>query len=121
MFLSWEIHFPSLYEIQLTFPSATQTSDVGSKSPSGDTPQALVDMSGNVAEWCSDNHQVDGGVVSGTDRYYFANDQTSTQFVCRGGSWYVTYGQLLRGSERSDDTPSPISRVHHNGLRVVRP
>lgn len=98
--------------------SASQTADVGS-IPAGDTPQGLSDMSGNVWEWVSDSYQAGSDVVSGTDRYYFVDDQTSTDIVFRGGAWgndsEVHFRNMFRGG--GDLT----YRVNYVGFRVVRP
>ena len=97
----------------------TQTADVGSKSPAGDTPQGLADMSGNVCEWCSDNYEGDGNVSSGTDRYYFVDDQAATTFVLRGGAWLNSAESNFRGAKRI--YWGPTSRYKDFGFRVVRP
>jgi len=99
--------------------SASQTADVGSKSPSGDTPQGLADMSGNVAEWCNDNWQPDDSVVSDTDRYYFVDDQDTINFVLRGGNFLTNNESQLRGSFRNI-FPPPFFRSYDFGFRIVR-
>ena len=99
---------------------ATQSADVGSKSPSGDTPQGLADMSGNANEWCSDNDQADGDVGSGPNRYYFVDDDSSTRFVLRGGEWGVNSDEYwLRAANRGDADAD--DRGDKIGFRVVRP
>lgn len=100
--------------------TAAKTADVGSKSPAGDTPQGISDMSGNVEEWCSDNVQSDGGITIGTDRYYFLNDSTSQTFHYRGGAWYGTVEYLFRCAHRFE-LGSPFVRTSTIGFRVVRP
>ncbi len=99
--------------------SRSETASVGSKSPAGDTLQGLADMSGNVWEWCTDNYQSNGIVSSSTDRYYFMDDQISTNFVLRGGSWDRTDKSLFRNAYR--DYSNPNYRFYHIGFRVVRP
>ena len=96
-----------------------RTANVGSKSPAGDTPQGLADMSGNVWEWSSDNVQADGNVESGADRYYFNNDNTGTTFVIRGGCWGNTDEYFFRAARRSGNIP--YFRYSNVGFRVVRP
>ena len=97
----------------------TQTANVGSKSPAGDTPQGLADMSGNVWEWCSDNYQADGIVLNGTDRYYFSDDTTGNFFVLRGGAWLITVEYVFREAFRYYYAPG--GRLYSIGFRVVRP
>jgi formylglycine-generating enzyme required for sulfatase activity len=104
--------------------SATKTADVGSKSTgnpttTGDTPQGLADMSGNVLEWCSDNYQPDASVASETDRYYFVNDLTSQYLVYRGGNWGVDSESYFRCAKRGCNNPDV--RDNRVGFRVVRP
>lgn len=101
--------------------SASKTAIVGSKSPGGDTPQGLADMSGNAWEWCSDNAQSDAGLAgaSSTDRYYFTADSAASYFVLRGGSWYVDFEAGFRCAFRNF-TSVPGSRYNVAGFRVVR-
>jgi len=100
--------------------SASHTAPVGSKSPAGDTPQGLVDMSGNVCDWCSDNSEDNVSVSGGTDRYNFVDDQTATEFVLRGGAWITSSERFFRGAYRGVNW-GPHSRFRDFGFRVVRP
>jgi formylglycine-generating enzyme required for sulfatase activity len=93
------------------------TADVGSKSPGGDTPQGLADMSGNVYEWCSDNWQASGSIVGNTDRYYYVGDSGSDMFVVRGGAWTCGQAPNLRCAFRD---AAGTGRDNSFGFRVVR-
>jgi formylglycine-generating enzyme required for sulfatase activity len=97
--------------------SARGPADVGSKSPAGDTPQSLVDMTGNVWEWCGDNWQADDDVVSGTDRYYFVDD-SSRNVTSRGGGWNETFETGCRCANRRYSGTDWQSESL--GFRVVR-
>ena len=99
---------------------APRTENVDSRSPQGDTPQGLADMSGNVWEWCSDNFQGDPEIESGTDRYYFAADSREQRFVLHGGSWVISFIGGLRARFRSFSS-DPGSLYNAVGFRVVHP
>jgi len=101
--------------------SASKTADVGSKSPEGDSPQGLSDMSGNVWQWCSDNAQSDASVPGfpPLDRYYFQSDSTGSYFVLRGGSWYNDFEAGFRSAFRNFSSV-PGVRYKVIGFRVVR-
>lgn len=95
---------------------ATQPGDVGSKSPAGDTPQGLADMSGNVMEWCSDN--VQSSVVYGTNRYSFVDDSQNQYFAIRGGGVYNPEVFVLSCAFRGGNVPT--LRNLGCGFRVTR-
>lgn len=109
--------------------SASYPADVGSRSTgnpatTGDTPQGLCDMSGNVWEWCSDNYQAVGSITTTTDRYYYVNDTADQYFMPRGGSWSYnnTDESIFRCAFRFSDYgyySYPNSRSDA-GFRVVR-
>ena len=99
---------------------APRTENVDSRSPQGDTPQGLADMSGNVWEWCSDNFQGDPEIASGTDRYYFVADSPQQRFVLHGGSWVISFMGGLHARFRSFSS-DPGSLYNAVGFRVVRP
>ena len=61
--------------------SNTSPLAIGNKSPSGDTPQGLIDMSGNINEWNSYTWESDSSIASNTDRYNFTNDLNTSFFV----------------------------------------
>ena len=67
--------------------------------PSGNTPEGIADMSGNVWEWCED--------------YY---DKSKSSRVVRGGSFF---GKELSLSPASRSLGSASGRVSNLGFRVV--
>jgi formylglycine-generating enzyme required for sulfatase activity len=102
--------------------NALKAEDVGSKSPIGDTPQGLVDITGNSSEWVNDNWQPDANITTGTDRYYFVSDSSSQWFMAdRCGCWGDWNPDTLRNAYRASDaiTP-PYSQGIWIGFRVVR-
>lgn len=98
---------------------APRTENVDSRSPQGDTPQGLADMSGNVWEWCGDNFQGDPEIASGTDRYYFVSDSRDQRFVLHGGSWVISFIGGLHVKFRSFSS-QPGALYNAVGFRVVR-
>jgi formylglycine-generating enzyme required for sulfatase activity len=103
-------------------PSRTKTTAaVGSKSPQGDTPQGLADMSGNVWQWCSDNAQRDDAFNAppSADRYFFQGDPPSASMMLRGGSWCNDFPNGFRVAFRGFTT-RPTNRANVIGFRVVR-
>lgn len=77
------------------------TTPVGIFSPAGDSPYSLVDMCGNVAEWCLD---------------VLLKKDNATHQVLRGGSF-------LNYSDQTNCTYhkwcNPVLRYRDNGFRVV--
>jgi formylglycine-generating enzyme required for sulfatase activity len=109
------------YAVSNVPPShAPRTENVGSRSPQGDTPQGLADMSGNVWEWCSDNFQGDPEIAVETDHYYFVSDARDQRFVLHGGSWVISFMGGLHAKFRSFSS-DPGSLYNAVGFRVVRP
>jgi formylglycine-generating enzyme required for sulfatase activity len=97
--------------------STSATMAVGSKSPAGDTPQGLADMSGNAIEWCSDNSgwmPVDGAV----DAYYFVDGGGASNMIMCGGAFSSASSDDFRNSYTV--SASPGSRFAAYGFRTVR-
>jgi formylglycine-generating enzyme required for sulfatase activity len=105
---------------RLSRPRASKTEEVGSRSPQGDTPQGLADMSGNAWQWCTDNYQGDRDITGATDRYYFNDDSEDQRFVMHGGSWVIDFPSGLRTRFRSFSS-FPGMRYNVEGFRIVRP
>jgi|GEM_PF-187263 len=81
------------------------SADVCSKSPAGDSPYGLCDMSGNVWEWVNDYYDPEYYQVS--PRANPDGPVNSSTRVMRGGSWGSnTNGIDLRTSHRTSDIPS---------------
>ena len=104
----------------LSAPKASKTGAAGSRSPQGDTPQGLADMSGNVWEWCSDNAQADGEILDSPrpDRYFFRSDSKLEYMVLRGGSWINVFQNGFRSAFRGFNT-APGSRHNVSSFRIV--
>jgi formylglycine-generating enzyme required for sulfatase activity len=106
------------YSLTAVF-STTATMAVGSKSPAGDTPQGLADMSGNAVEWCSDNAwlPLEGAV----DAYYFFDAGGATSIIMRGGAYgSVASDELRNANNMTMATATPGERLPWFGFRTVR-
>jgi sulfatase modifying factor 1 len=90
------------------------TSAVGS-FPSGVSPYGVLDMAGNVYQWCSDWY----------DENYYGNTPKNNPFgpssgqerVLRGGSWYGCLGAWFRCALRFHLTPD--NKNYYFGFRCV--
>jgi len=100
---------------------AVNTASVGSRSPIGDTPNGLADMSDNVWQWCSDNAQSDEAIAASPrrNRYCFRSDSPTEGMVLRGGSWYNDFRNGFRSAFRNL-TARLGSRHDVTGFRIVR-
>ncbi len=92
------------------------TSPVGSV-PAGASPYGLMDMSGNVWEWCRDGYQSDWySVMPGSDP---SNTTEVTHRVLRGGSWANDTADFYRVSYRGHDAPNVFQSTF--GFRCAAP
>ncbi len=73
----------------------------------GNSPFGVVDMSGNVWEWCLTKYESSGIQLDGDDLR-----------VQRGGSWWIANDNSLRTDYRNSCAPS--IRNHNLGFRIAR-
>jgi formylglycine-generating enzyme required for sulfatase activity len=87
--------------------SHNSTHPVGSKQPN---ELGIYDMSGNVAEWCSDLY------VAYSEKGHNTNENTDLRYVLRGGRW-STSARMCRVASRSNVPPT--YRHPDVGFRLV--
>lgn len=80
--------------------------------PEGASPYGVLDMAGNVGEWCGDWHGPYGGPARDP-----RGPETGTARVCRGGNWNSPTG-YCQGACR--DYGAPGDRAAFLGFRVAR-
>lgn len=98
------------------FGDSGGTAPVGSY-PDGESIEGVLDMSGNVWEWCLDWY--------GEDYYKTASDndprgpENGEYRVLRGGSWYYNYRIFFRCAGRYRYNPAMSNNL--KGFRLVSP
>ncbi|OQA20006.1 MAG: Serine/threonine-protein kinase PrkC [bacterium ADurb.Bin363] len=78
---NWNMDDPDIVEKMLDIENERGTTPVGCFS-SGVSPYGLMDIAGNVSEWCSDTYK--SPLVSGTLK---KREEEKDIKICRGGSW----------------------------------
>jgi formylglycine-generating enzyme required for sulfatase activity len=79
--------------------------------PAGATAQGVMDMAGNIWEWCLNKHNYS------SDPYGINVDDSGVQRVMRGGAWF-NFGESLCSTFRNQNAPS--FRDNYVGFRVVQ-
>jgi formylglycine-generating enzyme required for sulfatase activity len=87
---------------------STRTSSVNEYEGKGDSPYGVVDMAGNVREWCLNSYK-DGSEEIDTETEYRS---------LRGGSWHYTSPDFFRTANRSRGAAD--SESSNIGFRCVR-
>lgn len=83
---------------------------VGTKKPN---PWGLLDMHGNISEWCQDGFAAK--LLGGSDPLNFS---AVDRRVLRGGSWFAYVAKYTRSSVRYSS--APFNRSNDIGFRVSR-
>ncbi|MCB9105954.1 MAG: SUMF1/EgtB/PvdO family nonheme iron enzyme [Anaerolineales bacterium] len=86
--------------------NSNTTTPVTAYEGQGDSPFGVVDMAGNVWEWCLTQYYSGGNDLDGTDAR-----------VLRGGSWIVSHRNPFLVTYR--DGYSPCGRIDRIGFRVA--
>ncbi len=110
----WGNSFPKIDKANFNARNANffkQTTPVGSY-PEGSSPYGVLDMAGNVYEWCLDWYSSSGSSSFNKNPH---GPRRGTYRVLRGGSWYGS-SQCLTTSFRT--SAKPTSRYFHIGFRL---
>jgi formylglycine-generating enzyme required for sulfatase activity len=94
------------------------TEPVGSR-PAGASPYGVLDMAGNVWEWCSDWY--DAGYYRAAPAVNPIGPASGVYVVLRGGGWDTDNPASLRSGNRKADMGAPMDPLARStGFRCVR-
>jgi formylglycine-generating enzyme len=86
----------------------------------GNTPQGLCDMAGNVEEWVADcwHDDYNGAPTDGTAWTTKCGEGDDLDRILRGGSWFVDDAPSVRAAKRERSTPANL--VDSHGFRCAK-